>query len=590
MDDETSAVQEESSAQTIPGMVERSTYNAAISNTSSRDIIMSNCTTNVAFTTAAAEPSDLRRIPLGDIDLQHEIRLDNDSGVVSLRRVHSAKIDRGRSIVTVAIYQGDGAKREWREAITKYMSVRHPNIIQICGTARSGDIHATIFHDDLIPLQQFLNLYRHSHFSTVYIYVHCIMEFEATRRYLQSTFQRRLGHEDCTFWMRRSTGRLCADLAYTGNMYFTDVYDFSDAHATSFQQGIQSLGGPGQDAQIIEFLTLNQYHDICHGDLRQSRCISILSPVTVNLGAVISCSPGDQLDDLGEIACLPVYAERSAYAYRWSTLDTSRVNVGEVMDDSWTRCASGDLPFSKMGLWASAPCTGFWLSQANHIFSHLQILSNHQNYALVEEIVFEIVIASAITAEPPEGFLFLCPPEDFHIGLASFRWPDCPAYWALDPLGTERLSMEDATGLGFPLILLSTRIEGSSWDAGVYAGLRQFHEANGFDPESLDVAMHLGHELYEFSGEINGPYAHVDDAEDDCGPINADYNSEHTQQTSSWVPLNPSPTFVDQHSEHIIGLQEELPVSQTFKFFVNAQLTLILVLTSFWLYDQVSGM
>ena len=47
---------------------------------------------------------------MGNINLQHEIHLDNDSGVVNIRRVHSAKIDHGRSSVTVAIYQGDGAE------------------------------------------------------------------------------------------------------------------------------------------------------------------------------------------------------------------------------------------------------------------------------------------------------------------------------------------------------------------------------------------------------------------------------------------------------------------------------------------------
>jgi hypothetical protein len=56
--------------------------------------------------------SEFRRVPLGDIDLQREIRLDRDSGVVSAqtRRYHSAKIDRGTSSVTVVMYQGEKAK------------------------------------------------------------------------------------------------------------------------------------------------------------------------------------------------------------------------------------------------------------------------------------------------------------------------------------------------------------------------------------------------------------------------------------------------------------------------------------------------
>ena len=59
---------------------------------------------------------------MGDINLQHELRFDNHSGVVnrrrrawgSVRRVHSAKIDGGKSSVTVAVYQGDGAEEVGR--------------------------------------------------------------------------------------------------------------------------------------------------------------------------------------------------------------------------------------------------------------------------------------------------------------------------------------------------------------------------------------------------------------------------------------------------------------------------------------------
>jgi hypothetical protein len=68
--------------------------------------------------------------------------------------------------------------------------------------------------------------------------------------------------------------------------------------------------------------------------------------------------------------------------------------------------------------------------------------------------------------------------------------------------------MEDATALGFPSILLSTNIEGWSWDASVYTGLRQFHQAKGFDPDSLDVARHLEEPLYRLAAETDVPFAY----------------------------------------------------------------------------------
>jgi hypothetical protein len=86
-------------------------------------------------------------IPLGDIDLQQEIRLDYGTGIVNrhrerprVRRVYTAKIAGQNSPMTVAIYQGSGAEevrtccfpdiccelisQEWREDISRYSLLR----------------------------------------------------------------------------------------------------------------------------------------------------------------------------------------------------------------------------------------------------------------------------------------------------------------------------------------------------------------------------------------------------------------------------------------------------------------------------------
>ncbi|KAJ6512466.1 hypothetical protein C8R45DRAFT_1067748 [Mycena sanguinolenta] len=55
-------------------------------------------------------PSSFRTIPLGDIDLQREIHLDGYSGVATLRRLYSAKIEGSGVARTVAIYHGDDAE------------------------------------------------------------------------------------------------------------------------------------------------------------------------------------------------------------------------------------------------------------------------------------------------------------------------------------------------------------------------------------------------------------------------------------------------------------------------------------------------
>jgi hypothetical protein len=68
--------------------------------------------------------TDFRMIPLGDIDLQHELRLNKGSAVVgrrheraSVRRVYSARIDGRNAPTTVAMYEGPGAEEVRLESV-----------------------------------------------------------------------------------------------------------------------------------------------------------------------------------------------------------------------------------------------------------------------------------------------------------------------------------------------------------------------------------------------------------------------------------------------------------------------------------------
>ncbi|KAJ6530691.1 hypothetical protein B0H19DRAFT_1384609 [Mycena capillaripes] len=520
MDDETPMVPEESTAQPSPSIV-GGTYHAAAFNTASRDITMIGCatTSNFTFTTAPAEPCDFRRVRMGDIDLQREIHVDKDSCVVdwhpgrrrSARRMYSATIDSRKSSVTVAIYQGDGAEEEWRHHVAKYMMIRQVPPFYCSVQSSSKNIHAAIFHDDLIPFQHLQELCSHSPMLAVFIHAWSYTDFEAVRDYLFSAFQLALSELECTFWIRRSTGQVCVDLIPSDHSLFC----FAHSAKITRSSEIKPLDTTNQEATVIDSLTLAQYHNICSWDLPQFRSISFSPRVTFNLGAVICCSPANEQENLVEIAFLP-NVDFNAY---WS-------RDGDVMKDGWTRYNSGDVVDTKIWLRLQTLNTGVWLSQANHIFNRLRILSNFKDYVFVDEIQFRLKIP-ATTVDLPDGYLFLCPKSDFKIGPLSFEWPDCPAYWSLDSSGVECLSMEQATELGFPSIQLFTEIWGKSWDASVYAGLRQFHQAKGFDPDSQEVARHLNKPLYRLSKEMNVPFAHnmdVDEeSEDRLGPAIEDY-------------------------------------------------------------------
>ncbi|KAJ7723909.1 hypothetical protein B0H16DRAFT_1737003 [Mycena metata] len=163
-----------------------------------------------------------------------------------------------------------------------------------------------------------------------------------------------------------------------------------------------------------------------------------------------------------------------------------------------------------------------WLSQANHIFSRLQITSNLEDYDLVDEVDFTIVISSPTEVVPP-GFLFLCPEEFFSWQGVSNK-----------PAEDQSNGPSEAASLGFPAIQRITKSYGPSWPTSVYAGLRQFHEAKGFDPESQGIARDLRKRLYQLSHETNPSFAHVEElsrAEEDGDEVDTDEEWEDAQSS-----------------------------------------------------------
>ncbi|KAJ6465836.1 hypothetical protein C8R45DRAFT_493041 [Mycena sanguinolenta] len=142
------------------------------------------------------------------------------------------------------------------------------------------------------------------------------------------------------------------------------------------------------------------------------------------------------------------------------------------------------------------------MAQANHIFTLLETTSHWDDYVFMDMAAFVLrCLPKPFNAPEQEGYLFVCPPEDFRTGANSFQWPSCPAYWSLDPSGASRLSPEEAKILGFAAIHIETVMRGGSWDGVVYEGLQKFHRGNGFDPYSQDMAIHLGYPLFEFLSE-----------------------------------------------------------------------------------------
>ncbi|KAK6996498.1 hypothetical protein R3P38DRAFT_1963051 [Favolaschia claudopus] len=484
---------------------------------------------------APEKPSDLRKIPLGDIYLQTEVHVSGYASVrrwkCPTRRLFSARVWGGhhKSRMTVALYEGHGAEEEWRKHVRKYMAIRHPHIIQIHGVASSNNIHAAIFYDDLIPFQQFLELYSESPILTVYINQSCNAEFRAASAYFFPLFDRHLSQPECTFWMRRKTGQLCADIAVRGNIMHFYWSAAPSAGSPSHQarcipsksKSITSLfHSPAniaeQEEAVIKSLSLAQYHKICDWDLARPRYLLVpVSPaVPVRLGTVIrwchSATPDkDTPDNFEEVAYLApnpnsdmeeVPFDLAAEEAEWMVSNNA---PWEVLDTGWIRFSANDILDSTIWLNAGGPTfrphCQYWLSQANYIFDQLGVTENLDEYVVVDDLEFSVSIQCTTSSdgECPTGYLFLCPAADLKIGPTSFTWPENPAYWSLDPTGAppHRLSTVDAEQLGFPSIRLTTEVSTNSWDDAVYAGVRKFHCGKGF--MGREVAEEMGYPIYE---------------------------------------------------------------------------------------------
>ncbi|KAJ7605184.1 hypothetical protein FB45DRAFT_767454, partial [Roridomyces roridus] len=73
-------------------------------------------------------------------------------------------------------------------------------------------------------------------------------------------------------------------------------------------------------------------------------------------------------------------------------------------------------------------------------------------------------------------------------------------FWSSDPSGLHPLSLEDAASCGFPEVKMQTEVTLLSWDDNAYDALRKFHAANGFDPNTQELTIHLGHPLFSIYG------------------------------------------------------------------------------------------
>ncbi|KAJ6464551.1 hypothetical protein C8R45DRAFT_501782 [Mycena sanguinolenta] len=260
-------------------------------------------------------------------------------------------------------------------------------------------------------------------------------------------------------------------------------------------QNVSLFDDPDAEDVLISSLSEDHYHRLCSGyPIAQVRCFRVSTQHPVGPG-IFRSDP--QYRTCVRITEPLVLAEEELC---WSHYGGA---PGELLPNSWVRYASGRTCTLKFEIQLVYLLHDAWLAQANRIFTELQeVTSCLEDYVSVDEVRFILQClptANHYNPADPEGYLFVCPFQDFCSGIEPnlYQWPDCPAYWSLDPSGATRLSTEDAEILGFPAIHIETIVAGKSWSRSVYKGLRRFHEGKGLDPDGREVARQLGYPPYE---------------------------------------------------------------------------------------------
>ncbi|KAJ7651018.1 hypothetical protein FB45DRAFT_29720 [Roridomyces roridus] len=295
-----------------------------------------------------------------------------------------------------------------------------------------------------------------------------------------------------TWWIRRTTGRLCVELASSAieepslNLESTGAFPI-DAELR--------LGDVHMETMAMALMSLPLYHHICSCSLLRYHGFSNWPGAQVTVGVVAFGVSDGQPENFVKAASLPIAGISFDLDWRLYYVGSGG-GIGTEADDSgWTCFHVEDL--------------SLWLSQANHIFRLLQVACRHEEFVLIQSAEFQLHFSASSGEDVAEGYLFVCPPQHFWLGGDSFAWPQRIWYWCLDAQGDHPLSDEDPLRLGFPSIQLRMHVMGDYWDSSVYEGLRTFHTAKGFDAQSQELAMYLGQPLYELCYQQEPLFPHA---------------------------------------------------------------------------------
>ncbi|KAF7331347.1 hypothetical protein MKEN_00012400 [Mycena kentingensis (nom. inval.)] len=456
-------------------------------------------------------PPHFRSIPLGDIELHSElvttIRGHEIYQSAGRPKMYAARL-RGREM-TAAFYSGTTGAKEWAEEMKVARAVRHPNLLQLFGVfVEEGlDLRAAVYHGSVVSLLDLWREFRSTPLSRVELLHHWSTQFWDASKSIGEALGKPVSDVDFSVFFRQSNGRLCLQVNPTITSphvpryhptYFSRLFsttesgrsfagaDFWDMYQACLKSRPDSPGA---------WTWSHRWKPPTWGDVPFATWIAALYLESFCLVANTRVEPSSSHSiQKAHWTYLDPISERC-----FSSREVERLSTG------WARYRSADVPDPfdspnhriSLELACGWNTEILWASQATNLHHRLRAdRRRRERYALVENIHVDVGFLPNAASESLNAYCFLAP-------ASTVFQPDnliaSVAYWSMDPTGNERLSTADARRLGLPELSISAYIQGTKYPDAFYDEIDAFHRAKGFDPDSADVARHLGLPVFELT-------------------------------------------------------------------------------------------
>ncbi|KAJ7895221.1 hypothetical protein B0H14DRAFT_2681650, partial [Mycena olivaceomarginata] len=467
--------------------------------------------------TAAQESSPITRIhqfsrvAVGDINLLYETAM---SSKVYKVKVFTARISGESSLMT---------NERWKSDLELYSRLRHPNVWQLFGFAAAPDLHALIYHDELIPLKIYRQLNRPTN-DLVWV---CI----------EGMLVRPLFSFEPTICVKRQPVQLCLAMPLLGSDPEDDETEhalLSSWHTVRFRHhdpgadneivsNILTLWSPG-DSKLSGTLAMHiDWRNFFAGliPLRRTSRTTWNIWTQLSLGSVVA----HRSDGIVPIAYIPhssrvlirnweLFLPPSVYSdpgmttsNRFAFLPGSFKPL-ELARKRFLLSCSISLDEGTMSAVSMS-----WLSQANLCIRQAipDGLKPRRPCGVVEKLWCAVTIdvdCHHLLREEgthiAKAYIFLQPVSlTQHSTRIGLDFPESDqVYWSLDPTGNFRMTQDECDCLGLPRLQFRFLPTGRFWHEYQYNAIRELFQAKNFDPHSYDVTRFLGLSLAETESNI----------------------------------------------------------------------------------------